>query len=77
VLHPQPFQLDRINPARDDEVVADRDSVPTFFGGPAADPLSPGAVAAEPGGDLAVVGGQVVLGEQVDRHRDLRHRVER
>ena len=77
MLHAQPLELDRVDAAGDDEVVAQRDAVPALLGRPPADPLAPRAVAAEAGGDLAVVGGQVVLGEQVDRHRRLRDRVER
>ncbi len=49
----------------------------SLFGGPSADPLTPGTVAPEPGRDLTVVGGQVVLGEQVDDHRGLRDGIER
>ena len=76
VVHPGPLELDRVDAAGDDEVVAQRDAVPALLRRPAADPRAPGAVAAEPGGDLAVVAGQVVLGEQVDEHRGLRRVVE-
>ena len=76
VVHPGPLELDRVDAAGDDEVVAQRDAVPALLRRPAADPRAPGAVAAEPGGDLAVVAGQVVLGQQVDEHRGLRRVVE-
>ena len=55
VLHAQRLQPDRVHATRDDEVVAYRDRVPALLGRPAADPLAPGAVAAEVGGDLAVI----------------------
>ena len=71
VVHPGPLELDRVDTAGDDQVVAQGDAVTVLLGGPAADPGAPGAVAAEPGGDLAVVRRQVVLGQQVGDHRCL------
>ena len=76
VVHPGPLELDRVDAAGDDEVVAQRDAVPALLRRPAAHPLAPGAVAAEAGGDLPVVAGQVVLGQQVDEHRGLGRRVQ-
>ena len=69
VGHPGPLQRDRVDRAGDEQVVADRDAVPALLGGPAVHPGAPGAVAAEERGDLVVVAGQVVLGEQVDDQR--------
>ena len=60
-----------IDRAGDDEVVAQRDAVPVLLGGPAVDPEAPRAVHAEVHRDLAVIGRQVVLGQQVLQHRDL------
>ena len=60
---------DRVDGAGGQQVVADRDAVPALLGGPAVHPGAPGAVAAEERGDLVVVAGQVVLGEQVDDQR--------
>ena len=50
--------------------------VTALFGGPAMHPGAPRAVAAERVGDLAVVAGQVVLGQQVDLEGDLGDRGE-
>ena len=66
VHHARILERDRIHGPRDDEVVADRDGVPVFLGGPAADPGPPRSVAAEDARDLVVVTRQVVLGEEVD-----------
>ena len=55
VFHAPRLQPDRVRATRDDEVVAYRDRVPALLGRPATDPLAPGAVAAEAGGDLAVI----------------------
>ena len=54
------------------QVVAQRDTVPVLLGGPAVDPVAPGAVHAEVHRDLAVIRRQVVLGQQVLHHRHLR-----
>ena len=67
--HPGPLQLDGVDRAGGEQVVADGDAVPALLGGPAVHPGAPGAVAAEERGDLVVVAGQVVLGEQVDDQR--------
>jgi hypothetical protein len=69
VLHPSAFQCDRIDTAGDHQVVAQDDAVPGFLGGPAAHPGAPWPVEGEVLGGLPVVGGQVVLGEQVGDHR--------
>ena len=71
LLDAQCLQLDRIDGAGDDEVVAQRDAVPVLLGGPAVDPLAPRAVHAEVHRDLAVIRRQVVLGQQVLHHRHL------
>ena len=56
------------------EVVAEHDGVPALLGGPSVHPVDPGAVSgAEHAMDLAVVAGEVVLGQQVDLERDLGH----
>ena len=65
LLDAQLLELDGIDRAGDDEVVAQRDAVPVLLGGPAVDPEAPRAVHAEVHRDLAVVGRQVVLGQQV------------
>ncbi len=78
VVHPQPLELHRVDGPAGQQVVADRDAVAALLGGPAVHPVAPGRVAPEQRGDLVVVAGQVVLGEQVDdqrRARDVRHRV--
>ena len=69
VDHPGLLERDRVDAARDDEVVPDHDAVPGFFSGPAAHPGSPGTVNREVLRGLVVVGRQVVLGEQVGDHR--------
>jgi hypothetical protein len=71
VHHPELFQLVRVDGARGQQVVAHHDAVPALFRGPAVHPGAPGAVAAEEGGDLVVVTGEVVLGQQVHDQRDL------
>src|SRR4029079_18440218 len=43
VNHPEPLQLDRIDSAGHHEIVAQRGSVPTLLGSPAANPVAPGA----------------------------------
>ncbi len=48
--------------------------MPALLRGPAAHPAAPGAVVAERAVDLAVVAGQVVLGEQVELQRGPRDR---
>ena len=65
VHHAGALQRHRVDGAGGQQVVADRDAVPALLGGPAVHPGAPGAVAAEADGDLVVVAGQVVLGEQV------------
>ena len=76
VRHPRRLELDRVHSAGHHQVVAQRDPVPALLGGPPADPGAPGAVEPELGGDLPVVRGQVVLGQQVGDHRDLGDRVQ-
>jgi hypothetical protein len=71
LLEPDGLEFDRVDRAGDDEVVAQGDAVPVLLGGPAVDPPAPGAVHAEVHRDLAVVGRQVVLGEEVLHHRGL------
>ncbi len=66
------FEGDGVDASGDDEVVAHDDAVTVLFGGPPADPGSPGTVLGEVLGDLTVVGRQIVLGEQVGDHRGLR-----
>jgi hypothetical protein len=68
-LHPQRLQLHRVDVAGGDEKVAQRDAVPVLLGGPAVDPGAPRGVHGEVHRDLAVIGGQVVLGQQVLQHR--------
>ena len=58
-----------VDTAGDDEIVADRNAVTPLFGGPLTDPLAPCAVRPEAQSDFAVVGRQVVLGEEVYDHR--------
>ena len=65
LLHPQFLEFHRIAVACDYQVVADGDSVPVLLRRPPVDPVAPGAVHGEVHRDLAVVGRQVVLGEQV------------
>ena len=76
VVHPGALERDRVDAAGDEQVVADRDAVPALLGRPPAHPLAPGAVPPEPGGDLPVVAGEVVLGQQVGDHRGPRGLVE-
>ena len=76
VHHAFAFKGHRVDGARGQQVIADRDSVPALLGGPATDPCAPGAVGAERLVDVAVVARQVVLGEEVDDERgagDLTH----
>ena len=68
LLEAQGLQRDRIDRAGDDQIVAQRDAVPVLLGGPAVDPLAPCAVHAEVHRDLAVIGRQIVLGQQVLDH---------
>ena len=51
--HPELLQPDRIDPPGHDEIVAQRDAVPTLLSSPAADPLAPGAIQSEPVGEQA------------------------
>ncbi len=71
VGHPDLFEFHRVDAAGDDQVVAHDHGVAVLLGGPAADPPAPRVVEAEVLGDDAVVGRQVVLGEQVGDHRGL------
>ena len=68
------LELDGVAVAGDDEVVAQGDAVAVLLGGPPVHPVAPGAVHAHVHRDLAVVGRQVVLGEEVDFERRLRDR---
>ena len=71
LLDAQLFELHGVDRAGDDEVVAQRDTVPVLLGGPPVDPEAPRAVHGEVHRDLAVIGRQVVLGQQVGQHRHL------
>ena len=76
VHHAFAFERHRVDGAGGQQVVADRDAVPSLLGGPAADPRPPGTVRAEGLVDVAVIARQVVLGQQVDDEggaRDLAH----
>ena len=70
VGHTELFELVRVHRARGEQVVAHHDAVPALLRGPAVHPGAPGAVTAEEGGDLVVVAGEVVLGEQVHDEGD-------
>jgi hypothetical protein len=61
LLDTQLLQLDRVDGAGDDQLVAQRDAVPVLLGRPAVDPLPPGAVVAEGRRDFAVVRGLITL----------------
>ena len=56
LVRAQELELDRIDAAGDDQVVAHRDPAPVLLGGPPPDPSTPRPVLAEAGGDLTVVG---------------------
>jgi hypothetical protein len=77
LLHPGLLQVDRIHGPGDDEVVAQRHAVPVFLHGPAVHPRTPGVVEGEVLCDGTVVGGQVVLGEQIGDHGDPGHLAQR
>ena len=74
--HAATLELHGIDAAGDDEIVADRNAVTRLFGGPLTDPLPPGAIGPETHSDFAVVGRQVVLGQEVDDHGGLGDLVE-
>ena len=76
VLHALALERDRVDRPRRHQVVADGDRVAALLGRPAARPRAPGALAAEHAPQGEVVGGQVVLGEQVELERDARRRAE-
>src|SRR5699024_2328714 len=69
VLHAGPLECHRVHTAGDHQVVAHDDRVAILLRGPGVDPGAPRAVQGEVGGDLPVVRGQVVLGQQVGDHR--------
>ncbi len=56
----------RIDLAGDHQIVAQRDGVQVLLGGPAADPAAPLLFEDEVLDDLAVVAGEVVLGDEQD-----------
>ncbi len=66
VRHPEVLQLDRVHGPAGEQVVPHDDAVPALLRRPAVHPGAPGTVPPEEGGDLVVVAGQVVLGQQVD-----------
>jgi len=55
--------------SRDDEVVAQCDGVQVLLGGPAAEPAAPLVLEQEAEHELAVIPGEVVLGDQQDFQR--------
>lgn len=66
VLHAVIFESPGIGRTSGHEVIAHRDAVAVFFGGPAAKPGSPGAVGRKFATDCAVVFGQVIFCQKVD-----------
>jgi len=68
VLHTRALKSDRIDTARHHQIVTQNDAVPGFLGGPASHPRAPRPVEGEVLSRLTVVGGQVILGQQVGDH---------
>ena len=66
--HARFLEGDRVDAAGHDEIVAQGDAVPALFGRPPSHPGSPRPVEREVVRRLAMVGGQVVLGQKVGDH---------
>ena len=69
VGHACRLQRRRVDGPAGEQVVPHHHRVPGLLGRPPVHPGAPRAVQAEQRGDLAVVAGEVVLGQQVDDHR--------